>query len=118
MPSIRTFQTSLVETDIIPACGSSGGRAQGLEGKAHSDSVVPREFLYVIPAQHLSSGHSCFLNLSQRRVYFTALGKALLLPSKQKQCGYLCEPAASMDTHENAWDRDGKKPKSTKTQTN
>lgn len=88
-------------TGIRPAYGGSGGRGQGLEGKAHSGFVVPRELLYVLPAQHLSTGYCCFLNLALRWIYCTALGKPLLLPSKQRECAYLSELGATMDTHGN-----------------
>lgn len=76
----------------------------GLGGKAHSGFVLLRELLYVVPAQHLSTGHSCFLNLALRWIYCTALGKSLLFSTKQTECAYLSKLGAigaSMDTHGN-----------------
>lgn len=101
MPPLKKFQTSFVGTGILPACGGSGGRGQGLEGKAHSCFVLPRQLLYVVPGQHLSTGLWCFLNLALRWIYCTALGKPLPLPTKQRECPYLSKLGASMKTHGN-----------------
>lgn len=100
MPSVKTFQTSFVGTGIIPACGSSGRRAQGLEGKAHSGSMVLREFLYVAPAQHLSSVSSCFLNLSQGQSLFYSLGHT---PPPSYQTERKCSPVWASSQYGYPW---------------
>lgn len=96
MPSPGKFQTSFVGTDILPARGGSGGRDKALGRKAYSGFVVPRELFYVVPAQHLSTGHCCVLNLALRQRYSIALGKPLLLlfSTKQRECAHLSELGA------------------------
>lgn len=96
MPSLAKFQTSLVGTAVLPACGGSGGWDKALGGKARSGFVVPRELFCVVPAQNLSTGHCCVLNLALTWTYCTVLGKSLLLlfSPKQRKCTHLSDLGA------------------------